>query len=167
MNDGALPHEVPNMDEPTEPAGVGGGTAGAAESLPLLEERLRVTKRVVERGRVRVATRTEAVEHRVRETLRGERVVVTRVPIGRELAPGEPAPAPRLEGAVTVIPVLEERLVVETRLVLVEEVRVERVATSEEVEIPVTLRRQHAEVERAAPTPGAAPATPLEKETKR
>ena len=51
---------------------------------------------------------------------------------------------------VTIIPVLEEILVVEKRLVLKEEVHIRRSTAGEEVEVPVTLRRQRAVVERVS-----------------
>jgi stress response protein YsnF len=54
----------------------------------------------------------------------------------------------RIEGDTTIIPVVEEILVVEKRLVLVEEIRIRQVATTDEVSIPVTLRKQTATVER-------------------
>ena len=116
-------------------------------ALPLVEEALRVGKRVVETGRVRVSVATETEERLVLATLRTERAEVERVPIGRELAEGEEAPATRQDGTV-VVPVLEEVLVVERRLVLREEIRLRLVAAEEAVEQPVTLRRQRAEVER-------------------
>ena len=58
-----------------------------------------------------------------------------------------------------VIPVLEEVLVVEKRLVLKEEVHVRHTASGEEVEFPVTLRRQRAEIERVGPEGEITPAT--------
>jgi stress response protein YsnF len=120
--------------------------------LPLVEEALRVGKRRVETGRVRVSVRTEAEERIVRETLRSERAELERVPIGRELAEGEPAPALRQEPDGTVVlPVLEEILVVERRLVLREEIRMRLVAVDEAVEQPMTVRRQRASVERLPP----------------
>jgi uncharacterized protein (TIGR02271 family) len=122
--------------------------------LPLLEEALRVGKRRVETGRVRVSVNTEIAEQVVRETLRSERAEVERVPVGRELADGEPAPALRQEQDGTVVlPVLEEVLVVERRLVLREEIRIRLVAVDETVEQPVTVRRQRASVERLPPLP--------------
>ena len=118
-------------------------------ALPLVEEALRVGKRVVETGRVRVSVATETEERLVRETLRTERAEVERVPIGRELAEGEEAPVTRQdEDGTVIVPVLEEVLVVERRLVLREEIRLRLVAAEEAVEQPVTLRRQRAEVER-------------------
>jgi stress response protein YsnF len=87
--------------------------------LPLVEEALRVGKRRVETGRVRVSVSTDIEEQVVRETLRSERAEFERVPIDRELAVGEPAPAMRQEpDGTVVVPVLEEVLVVERRLVL-------------------------------------------------
>ncbi len=117
--------------------------------LPLLEEALLVGKRRVETGRVRVSVATDTEERLVRETLRTERAEVERVAVGRELADGEGAPAIRQEeDGTVVVPVLEEILVVERRLVLREEIRLRLVTIDETVEQPVTLRRQRAEVER-------------------
>jgi uncharacterized protein (TIGR02271 family) len=122
--------------------------------LPLVEEALRVGKRQVETGRVRVSVTTDIEERVVRETLRSERTELERVPINRELAVGEPAPAMRQEpDGTVVVPVVEEVLVVERRLVLREEVRMRLVTVEETVEQPVTVRRQRASVERLPPSP--------------
>jgi stress response protein YsnF len=67
------------------------------------------------------------------------------VPIDRLV---DVAPAIRTEGDVTIIPVVEEILVVETKLVLKEEVHIRRTLTKETVEQSVTLRKQRAIVER-------------------
>ncbi len=128
-------------------------TAGEAV-LPLVEETLLVGKRRVETDRVRVSVSTDIEEQVVRETLRTERTELERVPIGRELAAGEPAPAVRQEpDGTVVVPVLEEVLVVERRLVLKEEIRMRLVAVEEPVEQPVAVRRQRASVERLPPRP--------------
>lgn len=125
--------------------------AASAETLSLVEERARVGKRQVEGERVRVTTRTEVLEEHVRETLRSDEVEVLRVPVNRTLEPGEAAPAVRTEGNLTIVPVLEEIVVVEKRLLLKEEVHILRDATSETVEVPVALRKQRAVVERTGP----------------
>ncbi|TXN64044.1 YsnF/AvaK domain-containing protein [Methylobacterium sp. WL6] len=124
---------------------------GESVTLPLIAETARIDKRAVDTGRVRVSTRTEAVDQVLRETLRSDHVGVTRVPINRTLAEGETPPVVREENGVTIIPVLEEILVVEKRLVLKEEVHVRRTTAGEDVEVPVTLRKQHAVVERVDP----------------
>lgn len=149
----ALRHGAPN-----QPA------AGEIEMIQVVEETARIKKRMVETGRVRVQTRTEATEEMLRETLRSDAVGVTRVPIDRVIAEGEVAPIPRTENGVTIIPVLEEVLVVEKRLVLKEEVHIRQTSSGEAVEVPVTLRRQHAVVERVS-ADGHVTEVPLQEKT--
>lgn len=125
--------------------------ASSEQTLTLAEEVLRVGKRQVVTGRVRVRTETETVETTAGAELEGETVEVTRVPCERYV---DAAPPVRTEGDVTILPVVEEVLVVETRLLLKEEIHLRRTATRERVEIPVTLRRQRAVVERIDPATG-------------
>lgn len=113
--------------------------------LSVVEEMLAVSKRRKSTGIIRVGTRTESVEARAEAELDHYRVEVTRVPVGRVVAE---APAARVDGNTTVIPVVEERLVVVKQLVLVEEVRVRHVLERQVVSEPVILRRQRAVVER-------------------
>jgi len=115
------------------------------EVIPLVEETARVEKREVVTGQVRVRSVTDTVEEIVRDTVEGERVEVTRVPVDRVV---DAAPSIRTEDGVTIVPVLEEVLFVEKRLVLKEELHIRRHATHETVEVPVTLRKQRAVVER-------------------
>jgi uncharacterized protein (TIGR02271 family) len=118
-----------------------------AETVKLVEEVAHVDVRAVETGRVRISTRTETVDDVARAELHGEDVEVIRVPVNRPVT-GTP-PAMRQEGDVTVVPVFEEVLIVEKRLVLKEELHIRKRATVEAVEVPVTLRRQRATVERS------------------
>ena len=136
---------------------------GETVTLPLIDETARIDKRVVEIGRVRVSTRTEKVDEVLRETLRSDIVGVTRVPINRTLAEGEMPPVVREENGVTIIPVLEEILVVEKRLVLKEEVHIRQTTSREAVEVPVTLRKQHAVVERVSESEHVTEVPPEEK----
>ncbi|WP_431271308.1 YsnF/AvaK domain-containing protein [Dankookia sp. P2] len=120
----------------------------AEQVIPLLEERLRIAKQQRETGRVRVSVTTAEESRLVEEVLRHRSVEVERVPVGRQVAE---APSVREEGDTLVIPVMEEVLVVERRLVLREEVRV-RLRVEERPEtIPMTLRRQTAAIERLPP----------------
>ena len=116
--------------------------------IPIVEEEARVVKRAtdIERVTVRVATEEEQVF--LRDELRHEQVEVSRVPVDREVAE---APAVRTEGDLTIVPVLEERLVVEKRLFLVEELHLRRRTVTEEVELPTTVRRTRVDVERRDP----------------
>jgi len=109
-----------------------------------MEEELRVDKRDVVTGKIQVRTIVESFDKIARATLEGEQIEVTRVPIGKEL---QMVPEQRTEGDVLIIPVVEEMLVVEKRLVLKEELHIRRLRTREDVEVPVTLRKQRAVVE--------------------
>ena len=120
--------------------------------LPLAEESARLEKHRRETGRVRVSLRTESVPHEVSETIGSDRFEVSRIPVNRTLAEGEAVPVPRQDtDGSWVIPVLEEVLVVERRLVVREEIRLQRHITEEEIREVVTLRRQRAEIERLPP----------------
>jgi len=118
------------------------------QTLPLAEERLNVTKRTVESERVRVRTVIEEREEWLRVTLARSRVDVERVPVNREVAS---MPLVREEGDVLIVPVVEEVLVVEKRLVLKEELHLRRVREEEVVERPVVLRSAQAVVEKMGP----------------
>jgi uncharacterized protein (TIGR02271 family) len=118
------------------------------EVIPLVEETATVAKRQVVTGRVRVQTITDTIEELAHAEVQRESVEVTRVPIDKVV---ETAPAIRTDGDVTIVPVLEEVLVVEKRLVLKEELHIRRRVAAETVEVPVTLRKQRAIVEREAP----------------
>ena len=133
-------------------------TDTTSERIPLIEEQLRVGKRTVETGRVQIRTVVDESRVWIREDLQREEVEVVRVPIDQ---PIDTVPQIRTEGDVMIVPVVEEVLVVEKRLILKEELHVHRRRTVEHVEEPVTLRRTRAEVERisghdAGPSPTGA-----------
>lgn len=134
--------------------------AADTEVIPLVEDEVRVSTRDVVTGRVRVRTVTDTVEETVGQELQGVRAEVERVPVDLLLDPGAPSPQPRVEGDVTVVPIVEEVLVVEKRLLLKEEVRITLRDTTEYVEVPVQLRRQRAVVERSEGPGAPAPDQP-------
>jgi uncharacterized protein (TIGR02271 family) len=137
---------APAADPAAARPAVGARDAGDEPVLPLFAEEAVVGRRRVERGRVRVKTVARSFDEVVRAALASEEVEIERVAVGREVAE---APGVREEPDGTlVVPVVEEVAVVETRLVLREEVRLRRRRRTEEAEIPVTLRRQEAVVER-------------------
>jgi stress response protein YsnF len=120
----------------------------AEEILPLVEETAAIYKREVVTGKVRVRTITDTTEELARANLQSDTVEVTRVPIGKVV---ETAPEIRAKGDLTIVPVLEEVLVVTKQLVLKEELHIRRRVETETVEVPVSLRKQQAIVEREAP----------------
>ena len=113
--------------------------------IPVAEETVRVDKRGMVSGKVRVRTEVDSVEQVVRETLADETVEVTRIPVNQRI---EQIPKVRTENGVTILPVIEERLVVEKQLFLKEELHIRRDVKTETIEVPVTLRSERAVVER-------------------
>lgn len=113
--------------------------------IQLAEERLVVDKRQVTRGRVVVRKQVRTYEAVVDEPLEQEQVDVTRVPVGALV---EAAEGPRTEGDTTIIPLYEEVLVVEKRLLLTEELHVTKRRSERRDPQQVTLRREEVNVER-------------------
>ena len=114
-------------------------------AIPLVEERVIVGKRQVETGRYRVRISVEEREERVPVELAHDEVEIERVP--KNLAVQE-LPSVRLEGTTTIIPVVEEVVVVEKQLVLVEEIHVRRRTTTATEEIAIMIRAEQAAIER-------------------
>ncbi len=113
--------------------------------ISLAEESLRVGKRTVERGRVRLHKTVSERSETVDLPLAREQVEVERVSVNRPVEAAEPV---RYEGDVMVIPRYEEVLVVSKQLVLVEELRVRTVRSERREPQQVTLRREEVSVER-------------------
>jgi uncharacterized protein (TIGR02271 family) len=116
--------------------------------IPLHVEEVSVSRREIEKGNVQIALITGAREQLIDEELTHVRVEIERVPIGRTI---EIVPPIGQEGDITIIPVVEEVVVVERRLVLKEEIRVRRVSTKEQHQETVVLRQQEAVVTREGP----------------
>ena len=119
-------------------------------TLEVAAEELVVTRRRVEKALVRVATATREREQLVDEELTHERVEVTHVPIGRAV---DAVPPVREEGDVTILPVVEEVVVIERRLMLKEEIHIRRLRTTERHREVVLLREQEAVITRTDAEP--------------
>lgn len=128
-------------------ATTGAATSSITESavLPVIAEELHVGKRTVETGRVRIRKFVREHEETVDEPLMGEEVRVERVAINRILdAPVEA----RYEDGRMIIPLMEEVLVVEKRLMLKEELHVTKQQVERRNPQTVVLRSEEVEVER-------------------
>jgi uncharacterized protein (TIGR02271 family) len=113
--------------------------------LRLLKEELSVERERVETGRVRVRVTTHDHEETVSVPLTHEYVEVERVPINRDI---DEIPPRRQEGDTTIVPVVEEVVIVRRKLVLKEEIHLRLVRSTEQHQESVTLRRQEAVIER-------------------
>ncbi len=132
------------FDGEREAAGEGGQLPMGV--VPVIEEALRVGKRVVETGRVRVTKTVREHEEVVDEPLMREEYEVERVPVDAFV---DGPVGPRQEGETLVVPVLEEVLVVEKRLLVREELRITRRRTEEREPLRVKLLSEEVSVERA------------------
>ncbi len=117
---------------------------GEARIIPVIREEVRVTRREVERGGVRVHKRVEEREEIVEQPTYREEVTVERVTLGQPL---DTPVAARQEGDTLIIPVLEEMLVVEKRLVLKEEIRITKRRIEEMEQARILLREEHVDIE--------------------
>jgi uncharacterized protein (TIGR02271 family) len=119
--------------------------AGQEEAIPLVEERLHVGKREVNRGRVRVRTYVHEVPVEELVRLRDEHVHVERRPADRRLTGAEAADAFR-ERTIEVTETDEEP-VVSKEAVVREEVVVGKTAEEREQAVRDTVRRTEVDVE--------------------
>lgn len=117
--------------------------------FPIIEEEAFLDKRVVETGKVRISKRISEHEQVIDEPLFREEVSVERVPVNQYV---DRMPQVRHEGDVMIIPVVQEQLVMQKRLVLVEELRVRKQVVETHQPQSVTLRREDVEVRRITET---------------
>ncbi len=120
-------------------------TERAVNVIPVIEEHVQVGKKIVETGRVRIIKTVNEEEAHVEAPLLQEEVKVERVPVNQYI---EAAPPVRYEGDVMIIPVIQEVVVIEKRLMLVEEIRVNKHQTQTNVSQTVTLRKEEVKIER-------------------
>ena len=121
--------------------------------IPLFEETMSVSKRVVPTSRVQVSRVTHSQEQLIDELLHREQIEVERTTVNK---PIDAMPSIRQEEDIIVIPVVEEVVRVERSLLLKEEVRIRRIRTTERFQENVTLRKQEAVINRLPIAPPAA-----------
>jgi len=117
----------------------------ADATLPLVDEQLSVEKRKVETGRVRISTVVDERQEWVRENLVREEISIERVRMDRLV---DQPPRMRQDGDVLIIPLVEEVLVVEKKLMLREELHVRTQRHTDKIEQPVALKSTRAVIER-------------------
>ena len=136
-------------DDQKHYAQVSSSQSGSADDegvkLDLFAEELTVGKEAVETGRLHLSKQTRLVEANVDADLLREDAVVETIPKGHRIYA---MPATRVEGNTTIIPVVEEIIYTEKRLILKEEIRVTRRRTTEHFHDTVTLRHQEAVITR-------------------
>lgn len=119
--------------------------ANAEARFDLIAEELEVGKRTVESGHVRVRKVVNEREEVVDEPLMQEAVEVKRVEINRMV---DKSGGIRYEGDTMIVPLYEEVLIVEKRLMLREELHITTTRTETHQPQSVTLRTEEVIVER-------------------
>ena len=113
--------------------------------VPVIEEKLEADIRNVKTGAVRVRKTVEHTLRNIEMPIVRDATRVTRVPINR---PVDAMPETREEGDTIIVPVVEEEVIVEKRLILKEEIHIHRHRVHERVVRQVDVGREHAQVER-------------------
>ncbi len=115
--------------------------------VPVIEEKVVVGKRIIETGKVLISKQVAENVQVVDEPLLHEEVSVERVAINQFV---ETTPEIRQEGDITIIPVVQEQLVIQKKLFLVEELRVKKQVFETHQPQNITLRKEEVTVERIA-----------------
>ena len=118
------------------------------EVIPVVQEQLEVGKRERETGKVRVTKSSHRQIRHIEVPLSNEEIDVVRVAKNEVVA--DPPPV-REEGDTTIIPVLEEEIVIQKRLVLREEVHVTRRHAERNFTEDIPLKVESVTVERSKP----------------
>ena len=127
------------------------------EVIPVVQETLRIEKREFESGRVVVHKTVTERDEMAEILLRQQDLIVERVPIGRAVSE---APQTRQDGDTLIVPILEEVLVVEKRLMLKEELHIRKHSSERTEQRKVRLRTEHVEIEQTGRRSSEEPMTP-------
>jgi uncharacterized protein (TIGR02271 family) len=113
--------------------------------LPVLEEQAQVHIQTTHTGTVKLHKTVQERVELIDKPLHTEEVDIERITINR---PVSEAPSVRYEGDTLVVPLVEEVLFVEKRLVLREEIRIRKLRKETHAPQQVTLRQEQIEIER-------------------
>src|SRR5687768_9429276 len=91
-------------------------------TIPVVEEQIVIDKKTIETGSVFVRKEVQEREVTIDTTLVHDNVSVERVPVNQQI--DTIPPAVRYEGDTMIVSVVQEELVIQKRLILVEEIRI-------------------------------------------
>lgn len=121
---------------------------GQSLSIPVIEEQVQIGKQVIETGKVFISKKVHEEQTNIDVPLLHEEHDIERIPVNQYLNIDATPPAMRYEGDTVIIPVLREEVVVQKRLVLVEELRITKRQVQTSATEQVLLRREEVTVER-------------------
>lgn len=115
------------------------------ERISIVEEKLEVSKKEVETGKVNISKTTHTEIESQLVTLSSEDILIERVAMNKEV---DSIPKTRIEDDVTIISVVREVAVVVKKLIVVEEIHISKNKSESIEQISVPLRKEHIEIER-------------------
>lgn len=117
----------------------------SAQKIALIEERLKIDIQQVETAAVQVHKKVVSEEVTQQVPVVSEEIKIEHKPVNQYI---ENVPAVRVEGDTTIISVVKEVLVVEKRLLLVEEIHLTKNTTKTLTTVTETLRKDVVEINR-------------------
>jgi uncharacterized protein (TIGR02271 family) len=116
--------------------------------IPILEEKVTVGKRRRVTGSVRITKKVHEREELVDEPLVKEIVSIERIPVNRFV---ENAVSIRQEKGITIVPIMEEVIVMEKKLFLKEELHIRKITETFREPRKVLVRSEEAVIEHLEP----------------
>lgn len=113
--------------------------------IPVIEEQIIVDKEIVETGKVRISKSVSKEQQSVDIPVNSEKVSIVRVPKNQFI---ERSPEVRQTGDTLVVPVVREQIVIEKKLVLVEELHIKKELIETSQTEKVTLRKEEVDIVR-------------------
>ncbi|MBA3647660.1 MAG: DUF2382 domain-containing protein [Chitinophagales bacterium] len=113
--------------------------------IPVIEEQLNVRKEIIETGKIHVSKTISKETEIVTVPFIKEEVKVERIEINQIVSE---QPSVRYEDNVMIIPVVKEVVIVEKRLLLVEELRVTKNTVQDEFKQEIILSKENINIER-------------------
>jgi uncharacterized protein (TIGR02271 family) len=117
-----------------------------ATAIPVVQEELQVGKKTVETGKINISKKVINEDVTVNVPVMHEEVTVEKKAINQYI--DTPPPAIRQDGDTTIVSVVKEVLVVEKRLMLVEELHITKHRTETTTPSQETLRKEEVVVSR-------------------
>jgi len=113
--------------------------------MQLAEEKITVSKEKIVDRRIQISRKTVSDEQIIEADLTREEAIIHRVTKNEVIQPDN-VPIARQEGDIYIIPVIREEVEIIRRQVLVEEIHVKKILTSEHFQESVVLRRQELDI---------------------
>lgn len=115
------------------------------KTMQLAEEKITVSKEKIVDRRIQISRKTVSDEQIIEADLTREEAIIHRVTKNEVIQPDN-VPIARQEGDIYIIPVIREEVEIIRRQVLVEEIHVKKILTSEHFQESVVLRRQELDI---------------------